>query len=152
MMTLEVRSTAPDFRVIAIDESEYITDPAILEKAGRVFGVYMYDKNEVTHCCEITPSYCLYPLYNSWEKSGDDYYEEHEAERDEIEDDLRLRDYDVTYMYCYSVDALEQKLKGEQFRYHILGDFGGREGMTDEQYNELRDRAEEYCRCNWLAG
>lgn len=44
-----------DIQLVVVDESRDYRDH-VLELAGKVFQVYAYDANRVTHCCEITPS------------------------------------------------------------------------------------------------
>lgn len=55
-----------DARVIAIDETAHYTIPAedrpCIEK---ILAVFLYDANERTHLCELTPSHFMRFLYNT---------------------------------------------------------------------------------------
>lgn len=52
--------------LIALDETEYYN---IAEEdrphIKKILGVYMYQPDVRTHCCELTPSYWLEPLYTT---------------------------------------------------------------------------------------
>lgn len=52
----EETKLAPDFRLVAIDETRYWSEE-ITKHTGRIAAVYLINFAEVTHCCEITPSY-----------------------------------------------------------------------------------------------
>ena len=49
----------PDWWLVKLNERQYWCDE-IQAKTEAIFGVYAFDRNEQTHLCEITPSYCLY--------------------------------------------------------------------------------------------
>lgn len=57
-------NVAPDFRAVAYDETRYyqidLEDKPLIKS---IWGVYLYNKNEYTYCCELTPSYSMEPLY-----------------------------------------------------------------------------------------
>lgn len=53
---MEDKKFAPDFRLVAIDETSNWAED-ITRHTGRIAGVYLINFAEVTHCCEITPSY-----------------------------------------------------------------------------------------------
>ena len=97
------------YGVVAVDETAHWTDPAFVERCGgKIWTLYVYNPNEVTHLCEITPSYYLEPL---------DYYPaslpEDENAREEIYDTLLetlCLQEQATYMHCRHVDALETRI------------------------------------------
>jgi hypothetical protein len=92
-------------------------DPAILAKAGRIFGLYVADLSVGVHCCELTRSYALYFVESQWEGTGKELSEE---DREAVHDYVMEGDRDtqpVSYMHCHTVDAfpvLDSK-KGEFF-------------------------------------
>ena len=62
-----------DAYAIALDETEfYNLDPADAKHIKRIFGAYVFDRNQQTHLCELTPSYYLIYLYTSIEFADDD--------------------------------------------------------------------------------
>ena len=80
--------------LVAIDETEDFS-PEIQDAAGRIEVVYLYDRNQATYCCEITPSYALYPVY---------YLAERRV-TDEIDSDIRQGiGHEVTYIHTHSVE------------------------------------------------
>ena len=51
-----------DWAVVSIDETEYWKDD-IKECCDKIYTVYLVNKAEITHCCELSGSYWLEPLY-----------------------------------------------------------------------------------------
>lgn len=122
-----------DFHVIKIDETRFFNDEKLVKAAGKIFVIYMYDKNERTYCCELTPSYYLIPLYN---------YSENWLE-DDLNDELMNLEHlnDVMYVHCSDIDngGFEQKAK----------DCNGYYYATDgRKHKELLENAEEVLRVN----
>ena len=133
-----------DARVIAIDETRYYdieaADKPLIKK---ILGVYLYDKNEVTHCCELTPSYWLIHLYNLVI-----FTEEGEA-LDEITRDLKRDYYEMSdsedkYFHCHDVDEMEAK--AEKGTYHIHGDPGV--PLTEVPRDDQMEALHEHFVCN----
>lgn len=56
-----------DIRLVAIDETRYWRED-IAQEAGKLFGVYMYDADQYTCCCEATASRLLMRVYTATEK------------------------------------------------------------------------------------
>jgi len=54
----------PDWRYIAIDETQHWCDAEIVEACKRLFGIYVFDARSYVYCCEITPSFELHFLRN----------------------------------------------------------------------------------------
>jgi len=86
-------------RVIVVDETQY-WDARLVEGAGRIFGVYLYDANRRVCCCELTASYELYAL----EPAIMNYDTCSEADRDEIHEAFGQYTEPVHYVHCYQVD------------------------------------------------
>ncbi len=98
------------YRVVKIDESQYITDEDLLRRAGgKIYSVYIYNDGEATHLCEFTPSYWLHEVDvvpEQWPDYNDD---------DRLYDDLldcRNDEYGI-YVHCHQVDKLKSAELGE---------------------------------------
>ena len=92
-------------------------DPAILAKAGRIFGLYVADLSMGVHCCEMTRSYELNFVESQWEGTGKALSEE---DSETVHDYVMEGDRNtppVSYMHCYAVDAFPvlDSNKGEFF-------------------------------------
>ena len=107
------------FVLVKLDETRNWEhgDPAILAKAGRIFGLYVADLSLGVHCCELTRSYELNFVESQCEGTGEELSEEDwEAVHDYVMEGDRNTP-PVSYMHCYTVDAfpvLDSK-KGEFF-------------------------------------
>ena len=134
-MIAEVKNKAKrtDFRLVAIEETRNWRED-IANACGRIFGVYMYNANEHTFCCELAPSYTLIPLYSYGEKEI----------TDEIAEELMSGDAlcnDVTYVHVSEVD----KLNTQAAPANLNGTYYKKEG---EKYQQIIEYAEEYLKCN----
>ncbi len=97
--------TKPKFKVVRLDETQY-WNKAIVEKAGKIFGIYLYDESRTTNCCEVTPSYELHFLNSMTENLSDDE-EEREILFDEIsEGDIHTER--IKYLHSASVDRIPE--------------------------------------------
>lgn len=120
-----LESTKPDFHIVALSEdlSTWGIPADILTHITGVQGVYTYDSNEVTHCCEVTPSYWLYFL--EYRAVGDDLYA---SEDEDLKDKVHNFFQDVRdesggmYVHCHNLDSIVADLKGKPFRYYHAGD------------------------------
>jgi hypothetical protein len=147
----ETKDWTFDIRVISLDETEYYA----IDEADRPFikamrGVYMYDKNQQTHCCELTPSYWLIHVEDQviFTDKCPDYDDE---KRDELEQKYaNSTDTNGIYMHCHDVDALEEKLKGEKWRYRVHGDT--EVSLGDVPYDDQIESLLEYFRGNLVVG
>lgn len=83
------------YKAIAIDQTEYWVE-SFRKEAGKIYQVCVFNSNEVTHCCDIRPSYYLIPLYSYCENDISDELDEEILENDSLE---------PFYMYCGSVDT-----------------------------------------------
>lgn len=96
---MENTEIKPDICVLKIDETEYWHDDTLLEKTGRIFGVYVFDKTLHVHCCELTPSYELHRVESQTEKSLED--------KDYDDFVYHDRGGDVIYIHCYTIDGFK---------------------------------------------
>lgn len=125
--------TTPHIKAFKVNETLGWT-PAAQVLAGSIYGVYVYDANSVTHCCEITPSYDCRLVH-----SVPGEFHEDEARRENIDEALRQGDAegpDQQYTHCRGVDKLP-----------VLHDFGEFPGKTSE---EALEECVEWGRCNGL--
>ena len=107
------------FVLIKLDETRNWEhgDPAILSKAGRIFGLYVADLSVGVHCCELTPSHELNFVESQCEGTGEELSEE---DWEAVHDYVMEGDRDtplVSYMHCSDVNALPvlDPKKGELF-------------------------------------
>lgn len=121
-----------DIRVVAIDETRH-WDRAIQNVCGTIKTVYMYDSSVVTHCCEITPSYHLTPLYYVIENEVSDEVWEMVNEN--------LVNEEPKYMHCHVVDELESIASEQEL------DF---EDSESEEYKDHFEEVREYLNGNHL--
>ncbi|MGF6603989.1 hypothetical protein P3T23_008744 [Paraburkholderia sp. GAS448] len=122
-----------DIQLVVIDETRYYSDD-VLYLAGKVFQVYAYDANRVTHCCEVTPSYQLHPVATQALNCP-----ESEEEREKIDEMLRSELQDVIYMHCRTVEVMSDKYR----RAHHMIDRD-----LDETYDKQLESVLEHIRCN----
>ena len=103
-----------DWTLIAIDITRHI-DATWRAKHGitHVAEIYLFDRNQAVHCCEITPSYEMISVGFEWETSLD-----RETVRDEVDEDMQSWSGDVTYMHCSLVDSI---CKDAPKRCHFYG-------------------------------
>jgi hypothetical protein len=131
-----------DARLIAINQTEFYA----IEEQDRPFirairAVYLYDRNEVTHLCEFTPSYYLIHLYDEVVLTDagaalDDF------QKDEIYQRYENEPSDNTYMHCADVDQMARS--GRRFTHRKHGRTGVKlsDVPREEQMESLR---EHYC-------
>ena len=107
----EVRDLSKmDWQLVRLDETQYYAD-GFLKSLGvkRAYGVYLYDKGEVTHCCEFTPSYYLLQIDIAFELE-DQFHADHplfDPLCSEADTELRqAQEWDGKYVHCHEIDAL----------------------------------------------
>ena len=103
--------------------------------SGKVYDYCLYDANQVTHCCEITPSYWLLDIYSETENCLNDVQYDEFVYHNCIGEGF--------YMHCAQVEQLEHiaELNEYDFKYHK-----GQKG--ESEYNEQFGDVEEDLRCN----
>ena len=126
-----------DAYAVALDETEhYNIDPADAPYIQRIDGVYLFDRNEKTHCCELTASYYLIYLYASV------------VFTDDISDDLRNKldekyahePSDDIYVHCHTVDRIVAA--GKPYTVSHYGDVGPDDLADDLQETDVRHNLE----------
>ena len=121
-----------DAYVVSLDETNnYILNPRESEYIQSIRGVYFYDYNEQTCCCEFAPSYWLYHLYDEvvFNEEGEKLSEE---EKSVIYDIYENNGGDDIYVHCHTIDKMKK---------HHYGSTGVKysESDYDEQIEGLRE-------------
>jgi hypothetical protein len=144
MKTATPRNLPIDAYVVSFSQ---IGDYSIKEEDRRhiqeIRGVYLFDSNQRTFCCEMTPSYWLIHLY-------DEVVLTPEAdELDEFEKDAIYQKYEYCggediYVHCHTIDAMIEANK--PFSVHHYG-------RTNVSYDKSEYEAQleglrEYFCCN----
>jgi hypothetical protein len=133
-----------DARLIAIDEtSHYAIEEQDKPFIRQIRAVYLYDRNEVTHLCEFTPSYFLIHLYDEVVLTDagaalDDF------KQDEIFQRYENEPSDNIYMHCHDVDQMARS--GRRFTHYKHGRTGVR--LTDVPREEQMESLREHFCCN----
>ena len=128
----DVATRLPKFRILLTDETRDWTDEALKEKAGKIWGAYLYDENRGVHLADMSPSYELHYLYCTAENRLPD----------DMEEILTLSGgdrQDVSYGYCRSVDARDAR-----FKY----DCGQPSDPAADSYDAMVESEIEHYRCN----
>ena len=138
----------PDFHLVVTphDMSWWQLPPEHSAVIDWIETVWLFDKNVHVHCCEITPSYELWPLETRVRFKDSFDQDANESLRDRFEEDVRGWSADeVEYRHVSDLDWFLAKEGTQQF---AIGDLF--EGVSYETcpYDEHRDAALEYYRCN----
>ena len=127
------------FNWIALDETEHWHfDKKDFTPPDRMYGVYIYDPEKHVHCCELTPSYKLLLVYDTYVC----FTERSLQELDEI-DSVVLEAHSklVTYMHTYDVDALRER---KPLHCGTLADYNGRPAEYESEDEALEDVNRNY--------
>jgi hypothetical protein len=121
-----------DFHLMKFQEDGWPQE--LLDKAGRIFTVCLYDASECTHCCEITPSHWLVPLYHTTEKPIPE----------EVQDQIDEADLEPFYVHCQDCRSdfhIGNPLKDE--------DRNKSWKELSMSYDDVMEGLREYEACNW---
>jgi hypothetical protein len=131
----EPRTIAPIFKSVKINGTQH-WDVEFLKKYGisEIWDVYIYDETTATYCCELTPSYALYPVDSFPVFKSDDVDEDVREEVYEQLDEARFADPEhVHYHHCSGIDSISDDNKHLQ----DISDVDKDEWDTEEEYNKL---------------
>jgi hypothetical protein len=103
MTTATIEATPIDAYAVALVETRnYFLDPADAPFIQDIRGMYLFDRNERVHCCEMTPSFYLVHLYDqvvchpgTSEDRAQKIYEKYENHGG-----------DDKYVHCHEIEAL----------------------------------------------
>ena len=114
------------------ETNNYNLDPRESGYIQSIRGAYLYDRNEQTCCCEITPSYDLLHLYDEvvFNEEGEKLSEE---EKSVIYDIYENCSGDDIYVHCHTIDKMKK-----QYHYGSTG-VKYSESDYDEQIEGLRE-------------
>lgn len=90
------------FKIVALNET-YGLDESVKAKTGELYVCYVFDPEQRVHCCEITPSYELWPC---------GFYTEKEID-DDLHSNLAAGEDNIIYTHCHSIDAMDDSFKTE---------------------------------------
>jgi hypothetical protein len=136
--------TPIDAYVIALDETaSYEIDDADRPYVRQIHGVYVFDRNQRTHCCEWTPSYYLIHLYDEviFTEQGDTL-DEYAA--DELYQKYEYCGGEDCYVHCHTIERIIER--NEPFTVYHYGDSDVDE--HDADYDAQMDAIREDCCCN----
>ena len=134
----EVKKTIkPDLYAVKIDETQHWRDD-IKEKAGKIWGVYLMDKSEITHLASLEGSYYLYWLYNIVENFED--FEENELSDIEYQNGGNADDPNM-YVSEHTKFNEEDKVNWDETELEESIE-------SEETYKELIDDVVEYLNGN----
>lgn len=112
--------TPIDAYAVALDETaNYAIEEADQPYIEKIVGVYLLDRNQRTHCCELTPSYWLIWLYDQVVLT------EAGQKLDDLAVDALYQKYEYCggediYVHCHSIDALIER--NEKWTVYHYGD------------------------------
>jgi len=118
-------------KVVKIEETDSWSED-IVSKAGKIFGVYIFDETIETFCTEVTPSRYLRFLNNFAENSIDD----------ETDEEIRIAssgEDNNMYVHCGQADKMKVE---KEYTFEYEGEEDG------EDYLEKLEEILEYELCN----
>jgi len=131
--------TKIDAYAVALDETaNYAIEEADRPYIKKIMGVYLLDRNQRTHCCELTPSYWLMHLYDQVVLT-----EAGQALDEYAVDELQKYEYcggEDIYVHCHSIDALIER--NEKWTVYHYGDPEVDEDDVD--YDDQIEGIQEY--------
>ena len=129
-----------DAWVIGFDETRnYNIKPEHRPYIQAIYGYYLFNRNEVTHCCEITPSYWLIHVYDQIVLNPDS--KPSDEMLNTLTEEYELCGGDDIYVYCHTVDAIIRK-RGKPKRTYHYGVTGVK--FTDVDYDEQMESLREH--------
>lgn len=135
-MTETQTRVSVDAYFIALNETpHYAIDDDDRPHIVAIRGVYVLDRNERVHCCEMTPSYYLIHCYDIVEVTPDTSDEM----RDLLHEKYGLNGGDNLYVHCRSIDSFITK--GDRTVVYHYGDpeVSDDDVEHDDQMEALRE-------------
>jgi len=98
-----------DAYAVALDQTlDYYIEPEDAPYIARIWEGYVFDRNQRTHCCELTPSYFLLYLQTRVELTDDGHALDDEA-RDRLCNRYEREPSDDCYVHCGDIERLIAK-------------------------------------------
>lgn len=125
-------------RLVEIDETHHWTLDDWPEIKA-IKSTWLYDLNEQTYLCEMTPSRCLYPIDTYPMSHDEDALDDRRREHlmDEVRHHAYLDGWNVMYVHCHEADGLP----GRELAQPDVS-------FDDVPYDDQLQAAIEYCQCN----
>jgi hypothetical protein len=135
----ELHTLPIDAHLIAIDESRHYSIPeADAPFIAQIRGIYLFDRNVHTYCCEMTPSHFLTHICDSvtLTPAGEEL---DEYAKDRIYQDYELNGGDDIYIHVRDIDRMIDKAgKGDHYAYGSPG-VSYEDVDYDDQMESLRE-------------
>jgi len=129
-----------DIHVVALVEtSHYHIDSADVPYIAQIRGVYLFDKEQRTHCCELTPSYYLIHLYDQviLSEAGDALDDD---QKDRLYQAYEYNGGENNYVHCHEIDAIVER--ADQGEHYVYGDSEVKE--DDVEYDDQIEAVREH--------
>lgn len=133
-------------KLVILDQTQNWRDDIVALAGGQIFQTYLFDADEQTYCCELTPSYELHPLYSTPVK-----YIKDDVAREALFDDLMMgdcQDEPVEYHQCQWID----KLPAERFYECDMTSIDAERAdypSEKEWHDAVMEEYREYYNANW---
>ena len=119
-----------------VDHIEHWSVGCLVEdKCRQQHDVYMFNPDEATHCCEMTPSYWMAPAFNTFRlKNGVEDEDQELAGR--IDEFVMVQEFEGCYIHCSDIKSLphfKDKLPAELPAAFVL------EWDDDDEVEDLED-------------
>ena len=133
----------PDFKIVHLDQTgNWLESIRNQLKGGKVWAIYLFDKNQVTYCCELTPSYALHFIRDEGEMGDGSEIDE------KLQDEIQGVGGDTSVCYYHSriIDLLPED------RFHDVSYVEpydpAKHPNKEEWYENELEHALDYARCN----
>jgi len=126
---------APNWCFIRLKETSFWNLPEHLRPfVADVYGIYAFNRNAHTHCCEFTPSYWLWHIVNDW-RGTQAWIDLDDRRQDKVSEEISdmLRDAEAAddsshYQHVRNIE----RLITEGATLHEAGDIAKGEDAEDE--------------------
>ena len=139
MNTAKRADIKPDYHWIKLDETKHWNNMFLIEIGpnAKITSTYIFDKNSVTYCCELTPSYELHRVATDFSTSREMTEYEREIIDAKIFQAIEGNNDDVAYHHCSTIDEHTEKGVKVPCKSHQIGKFVGCD--NDVTIEEIRE-------------
>ena len=142
-MYLTKRRKAIDCFVVALDETtHYCVRDEHKSLIAEIRGIYMLDRNEITYCCELTPSYYLIYIQDQVILTPEADKTLTDEEKGSIYEEYEQSGGDNIYVHCRQIDNIIRSRK----KVHHYGKTGVK--YSDSSYEEQIEGLREHFQGN----
>jgi hypothetical protein len=102
-----MEKTLPEIRLYLVDDTQYCSEEFKARCGGKVQTAYIFNANSSVHCCEITPSYEMWPL-----TTVPGTWPDQDEARDKLDEELRecTADAEIKYYHVRTTKLEKAKL------------------------------------------